>query len=635
LTDVRSVMLVDDVALERRLMRRVIERSGRFEVTAEAGDGRTAVAMVAEVAPDLILLDLSMPDMDGLEALPLLLDASPGTKVLVLSGFSAFQAAEPALQAGAHGYMEKGLHPDEIVARMEVLLDGPQAAPGPGAVGSPESAVLLRAEAARLAAALRDSEELLRQGQEHSSIGMALVSPEGAWLTVNPALCLIVGRSKDELLRTRIQDIVHPEDLEVGREDIQRLMTGEVDTHTAESRYLHADGHVVWVQVNASLIRRADGDPRHFIVQVQDITERKRSQTVLDLLFNSSPDLLCILGTEGRFVRVNPSWTEVLGWSAEELTSRPFADFVHPDDLVATAAEYDGIVGSSDGSMQFENRYRTVTGAYRWLEWNTSPMAEDGLIIANARDMTSHKEREATLEKQREELTRSNADLERFAYVASHDLSEPLRIISGFVGLLETDLDVGADDEVREYMRFIQEGTARMYTLIGDLLAYSRAGRSDAARQPTDLGEVFAEVTSLLALAITEAGATVEIGPLPVITAHRALLLQLAQNLVANAVKFRAAGRAPRVVVSASEAGPGWWALRVEDNGIGVEPELRERMFLMFERLNSRDDYAGNGLGLAICHRIVESHGGTIAAEASDLGGVAIVVTLPDLQETA
>jgi PAS domain S-box-containing protein len=880
-------MLVDDVAVERRLMRRVLEGCGGFEVTAEAGDGRQAVDMVTRVAPDVILLDLSMPVMDGLEALPLLLDASPGSRILVLSGLPAEQAAEPALQAGAHGYMEKGLHPNEIVSHVTALLAGSEAAAGPCApIGAPGFASVLEAassalsvdpvllhrevldglhegvvvldgngfvraanlsahrllgleddvitgrpawngswvmtdssgvdlapaehpsmvalhtcepqlsvtvgivrsggecrwllvnavplcqsgskahgvvssfidvtdahqaelaserlaavieltpdgvdtfdadgtittwnpgaealygfpaaemigrkkrrfipidrrdefddllrrvdageriasfdtvrlrrdgttidvslsisairdahgrlvgyssitrdvsEHVHLAAALRDSEQLLRQAQEHSSIGMALVSMNGTWLSVNPALCRIVGRSKAELLGTLIQDITHPDDLEAGREDIHRLLAGTIDSHTIEKRYLHADGHVVWVQIDGTVVRHADGTPRHFIAQLQDISERRRSQMLLDLFFHASPDLLCIAGADGRFLRVNPAWTKALGWSAEELTSRPFADFVHPDDLEVTAEEYDGLLGEQGSSVEFENRYRTVSGAYRWLQWNTLALPEEGLIIANARDLTSHKASEATLERRREELATSNADLEQFAYVASHDLSEPLRIISGFASLLEIELDADADSTTGEYLRYIAEGTRRMHSLIQDLLAYSRVGRTGETCEPTDLGRVFADVCALLAPVIAEAGATVEIGSLPVVTAQPALMHRLAQNLVANAVKFRSPERAPRVVVGATEAGPGRWTVRVEDNGIGIEPECRTRVFQMFERLHSRDDYAGTGIGLAICQRIVDHHGGTIAAEGSALGGAAIVVTLPEVQET-
>jgi PAS domain S-box-containing protein len=641
-------MLVDDVAVERRLMRRVLERTGRFEVTAEAGSGREAVNLVGGVAPDLVLLDLSMPGMDGLEALPLLLDASPGSKVVVLSGFSAEQAAQPALRAGAHGYLEKGLHPDEIVAYVTELLGGPGAPAAPSTpVGALEFSAVLHAASAelfldpsllnqqildalqegvvvldqnglmraanrsayrtlglqrdeatgrpgngdwvaideqgvalapgehpsmvalrtgepqlsvtigierpsgercwmmvntvplrpsgstvvqgvvssfievteqvRLAAALRDNEELLRQAQEHSSIGMALVSLDGTWLSINPALCRIVGRTNEELLRMRAQEIVHPDDRETGRDDARRLLAGEIDSNTAEKRYLHADGHVVWVQVDASLVRDADGEPRHLVAQVQDITERKRSQELLEL--------------------------------------------------------------------------------------------------------------------QHEELARSNADLERFAYVASHDLSEPLRVISGFVSLLETELDASSGGVIHEYLRYVSEGTARMHTLIRDLLAFSRVGRTGEACQPTDLGEIFADAGALLGPAIAEAGATLDVGPLPVIPAHRALMRQLAQNLLANAVKFRRPDRAPCIEVRADRGPPGRWTLRVEDNGIGIAPEDRERVFEVFERLHSRDDYAGTGIGLAICQRIVECHGGTIAAEGSTLGGTAIVVTLPELQE--
>ena len=226
-------------------------------------------------------------------------------------------------------------------------------------------------------------------------------------------------------------------------------------------------------------------------------------------------------------------------------------------------------------------------------------------------------------------LERSNAELEQFAYVASHDLQEPLRKVTSFCQMLERRYSGQLDERGEQYIAFAVDGAKRMQALINDLLAFSRVGRIERPRELVDVGELVTQATSALGLAIEEAGATVEVdGPLPEVYAERTLLGLVLQNLIANAIKFRA-DEPPRVRVSARRDGE-QWDFAVADNGIGIDPQYAERIFVIFQRLHPRDTYDGTGIGLAMCRKVIEHHGGHIWLQDGRNGnGATFRFTLP------
>ena len=236
----------------------------------------------------------------------------------------------------------------------------------------------------------------------------------------------------------------------------------------------------------------------------------------------------------------------------------------------------------------------------------------------------------ARLDEQAGELRRSNTELEQFAYVASHDLQEPLRKVASFCQLLQRRYADQLDERADQYIGFAVDGANRMQTLINDLLAFSRVGRMSDDYAPVDLAEVYATTLDSLSIAREEADAVITSDPLPTITADRTQLGMLLQNLLTNAIKFRAADRPPRIHLEARQDGD-WWHFAVTDNGIGISPEYADRVFVIFQRLHTRDAYAGNGIGLAMCKKIVEFHGGTIAIDPDRAEGTRIVFTLPSV----
>ncbi|NJQ00356.1 sensor histidine kinase [Streptomyces zingiberis] len=241
------------------------------------------------------------------------------------------------------------------------------------------------------------------------------------------------------------------------------------------------------------------------------------------------------------------------------------------------------------------------------------------------------------LDAQAVELRRSNAELEQFAYVASHDLQEPLRKVASFCQLLEKRYGGELDERGKQYIDFAVDGAKRMQILINDLLTFSRVGRLNDERSPVPMGQVLDRALSNLAAAAEESGAVVERPEeLPEVVGDPTTLTMLWQNLVGNAIKFRSPDRAPRVVITAEPAEDGGsWQFCVADNGIGIPPEFGEKVFIIFQRLHGRDAYAGTGIGLALCKKIVEHHGGQIALDPGPTEGTRICFTLPVRPEPA
>lgn len=232
---------------------------------------------------------------------------------------------------------------------------------------------------------------------------------------------------------------------------------------------------------------------------------------------------------------------------------------------------------------------------------------------------------------QAEELRRSNRDLEQFAYVASHDLQEPLRKVASFTQLLQKRYGGELDERADQYIEFAVDGAKRMQRLIQDLLGFSRVGRATGEDVDVDLAEACATALSTLDAAVEESGATVEVGELPVVRGQQTLLVQLFQNLLGNALKFRDPDRAPRVSVGAVRRDEGW-ELWCSDNGIGIDQQYADRVFVIFQRLHAKDAYEGTGIGLALCKKIVEFHGGQIWLEEVD-EGTTVRWTVPDPRE--
>jgi PAS domain S-box-containing protein len=303
---------------------------------------------------------------------------------------------------------------------------------------------------------------------------------------------------------------------------------------------------------------------------------------------------------------------ELLGQKVTNIIPAGFAERLIADHL--RSAE-DALAQQIGGGIELTGRRKD--GSEFPIEIMLSPLAsaEGTLVTAAIRDITTRKKAEADLLQKVDELNRSNVELGQFAYIASHDLQEPLRMVASYTQLLSRRYKGKLDSDADEFIAFAVDGATRMQRLIQDLLAYSRVGTKGKELRETSSEETLGQAIMNLRGAIQESGALVTHDPLPPVMADERQLIQLFQNLVGNAIKYQSPG-VPKVHISAAKNGGKQWTFSVQDNGLGIDPQYFERIFGMFQRLHKREEFAGTGIGLAICKKIVERHGGSISVES-------------------
>jgi PAS domain S-box-containing protein len=388
--------------------------------------------------------------------------------------------------------------------------------------------------------------------------------------------------------------------------------------------YDRAESPWVWALIHSAFVGALS------VVCLATWRASERNREAFRSLVESLEEGVLMVDAQGRLVTANPSARRILGMDPARLIARNASDpdwaWIGDDGAVvedgARPLRVTGVTGEPQAAVPLG--LRRADGTTLWLSVSTRAVEPDREgpypVVVSFSDITEARESAHA-------LSRSNAELSQFAYVASHDLSEPLRMVSSYLNLLRRRYQGKLDPDADEFIEYAVDGAGRMRGLIEALLAYSRAGRGEEPPAPVELDGVAADVLRSLAAALVEAGAEIELGSLPTVRGDRAQLEQLLQNLVANALKFRT-GRA-RVWVLAEPSGNGMAQIAVADGGIGIAPDAREQVFEMFGRLHDREAYEGTGIGLAICRKIVERHGGRIWIDERDGGGTVFRFTLP------
>ncbi len=413
------------------------------------------------------------------------------------------------------------------------------------------------------------------------------------------------------------------------REQVSRFVGGDAPVHkmargqVVECR--RANGERRFLEVSLAPIQFRG--VRRAFAQLKDVTQQRATEQVrawLAAIVEDSDDAIIGLDVEGRILSWNRGAERLFGHSAAEAVGQSLQLLSPPERAQEVVSELAQV--KSGGHVEpFETRRRRKDGQELDVSITLSVVRDAAGRIIGASKIV----RDVTLAKQRDaDLRRSNAELEQFAYVASHDLQEPLRMVANYTELLAERYRGRLDEKADKYIHYASDGAHRMQRLVKDLLAYSRVGSEGQPLAPVDSRAVFERVCRLLQAPIKETSATVTAGALPWVLADETQLGQLFQNLISNALKFRREG--PVVVeVAAVRDGPRW-QFRVADNGIGFEMKFAERIFQMFQRLNERDRYLGSGIGLAIAKRVVERHGGTIWVESTVGVGTTFFFTLTD-----
>ena len=521
-----------------------------------------------------------------------------------------------------------------------------------------------RAAAAALAAsehALRASEQKYRDIVETASEGIWITDVEDRTTFVNPRMAEMLGCTPEELVGESVHDFMDERARVPVERNRERRRLGTKNSY--EQRYVRRDDSVLWALVSTAPMRDATGQVVGSLNMLTDITERKRAEDALrdseeraTALIKYAPTGIYEVDLLGRkFISINDAMCQILGYTRDELLAvgplgvldegsrARFADRLRltlAGEKVDETVDY-GVI-RKDGS---------VVDAVLYVTFN--PSGDRALVVAH--DVTERKRAERRLEKTLAELKRSNEDLEQYAYVASHDLQEPLRMVANYVELLRHRYQGHLDARADKYIQYAVNGAVRMQGLIHDLLTYSRVGRRDMATKPVSLGRVVQQAMDNLAAAISLGDARIESGPLPIVSGDETQLVQLFQNLVDNAIKFR--GKAQPVIRITAEGvkksrsrgvepdrkkpegspldplNPGplkssFVTISVSDNGIGIDPKHYERIFRLFQRLHTQEEYPGTGIGLAVCKKIVERHGGAIRVEPAAGGGSVFRFTL-------
>ncbi len=617
--------------------------------------------------------------------------------------------------------------------------------------------------------ALEKSEERFRMTAHRAPIGVGIVDSTGQLTDCNPALAEMVGYTCEELLHMNFADFTHPDDLAREWQLIEALWEEKTTEYHIEKRYIHKDGHIIWVDVAASLFKGENKALEFGFAYVQDITERKRteealqkSEALLRIVIDTDPNCIFVKNRAGVYLLANKAIAQLYDTTPEAMagqTDLAFADIsqLKPEEAANFLANDRAVIDSGQPKFIPEEPLTLPDGTTRWFQTTKIPLPKgnypdcmlgiavditarkqteealaksekllastfdalrdllvvidpdlhivtsnweghayiseeerqghpycykslmhrdrpcepcpamqvfktgqaqeyedtnpvDGrlrnvriypvfdanhevtMVVEHVRDVTDRRQAEEALEHYAIALQRSNEDLQQLAYTISHDLREPLRMVKSYLNLLAQRYRGQLDDKADQFIHFAVDGAERMEALIQDLLKYARVDTQDRTSAPTDAEAVLMRVLHNLHFKIVEMEAEVTHDPLPTISADETQLTQVFQNLIGNALKFseRQPGHitSPQIHISAEAQGE-TWLFSVADNGIGIAPEYHERIFGVFQRLHTREEYEGTGVGLAICKKIVERHGGRIWVE-SDIGeGATFYFTIP------
>ena len=486
-----------------------------------------------------------------------------------------------------------------------------------------------------------------------------------AILDCNQAFAEMLGYSIEEMCSKRSVDISHPEDRKLHVDDVEEMTKGKKKITKIEKRYLHKDGQIVWAEINIYFSLNEVGEIAYDILMVNNITAKKEAESNLkisernfDILFDKAPFPLAII-KGGRLIDINGSLCQLLNYnSKEKLIGKTLID-ISPEYQFCGSKTINKIV----------NQTRKITRGectnYEWLhidkngisipvrtylnavdiEGETYALALwhdlrkekedqnkindllDKLMLKNEELESVVEQRTIALEESNMDLTRSNKDLEQFASAASHDLQEPLRMVSNFLQILERQFSEKLGDEGRQYIHFAVDGANRMSKLVESLLQFSRLGKAGNELRKTDLNNIIHSKVLDLSKRIEEKNASILLYELP----HEVLCepnqtAQLFFNLINNGIKFNK-NENPQITIK-SEEHQDHWLFSVEDNGIGIDQKYKEQVFEVFQRLHRKEEFEGTGIGLSLCKRIVNLHKGEIWFDSEKDKGTTFYFTL-------
>lgn len=657
-----TVVVVDDAVEVRQLVRARLRLSRALDVVAEAGNGLEAVEAARRHQPDLMLLDVSMPQMDGLEALPLVRAASPRTRVVVYSGFAEQGLAHRALDLGASAFLEKSASFRTLADHLIGVLDQPSGAPvddGPGTAdpdpGNSETADPDTADpgpapspdAAADEAVLREHLERFREVFDVAAIGMATVTLAGRIVRANHAMATILGAAADDLVGARYADLAGVASAQI-RAAVQEILRGTTRLAQVEHAVPGAGRARVVVATLAPVLDSLDR-PLYLFLQVQDVTAQREAEHQLReseasfrlLVENVEDYAIFMLSTEGVVESWNAGAERINGYHESEIVGRHFRAFYPPELQERRHPEHELMLALRDGRYEEEGWRVRQDGTRFWANVLITAVHDgDGRHVGFAkvtRDITERRamleEREAAaaaLQLANEQLQRAAADQAHFLAVTAHELRTPVTVLAGTADTLREHAEELEPAETEELLDAMASSASRLRRLLADLLT---ASQLENGALPLNLAPV--ALDGVLAQAVTTArrlhpevevalGATARV----TVRGDADRLAQAVDNLVANAVRH---GAGPVQLRSEPGTAPGTVDVVVRDAGAGVPAPMQDRLFGRFATGGGR---RGTGLGLYIVRELARAHGGD-AFYRSTSGGGEFVISLPIQQQEA
>jgi PAS domain S-box-containing protein len=479
-----------------------------------------------------------------------------------------------------------------------------------------------------------------RRAVEHSPSGLLMIDSEQHIVLVNKEVERIFGYSRDELLGKSFEILVPDRFRRAHTEFGREFWAAPTVRAMGAGRELYGrrkDGSEIPLEIGLNPITTDEG---FFVLSsIVDISVRKRAEQRFRAAIEAAPSGMVMIDASGTILIVNRETERLFGYPREELLGRSI-DILVPERFRSKHPEYRaGFFAHPSARLMGSGRDLyglRKDGTEIPVEIGLNPVETDeGLLVLSAIiDISERKKAEEALRQAGEDLKRSNRELEQFAYVASHDLQEPLRMVVGFLNLLDERYKTQLDEKARAYIGHAVDSANRMSQLIENLLAYSRVDHRNTKLAPTDANKALAHALINLDHSIREASATVTHDELPTINGNPVQLSQLFQNLIGNAIKFRRDGVSPQIHIGCRRDDDRW-LIYIRDNGIGIDPAYYEKVFLIFQRLHGRSEYPGTGIGLAICKKIVEYHGGRIWIESSKDEGSTFYCSFPKDAEKA
>ncbi len=497
---------------------------------------------------------------------------------------------------------------------------------------------------------LEKSEVLFRTAFENSAVGMCLTATDGKFLKVNSKLCEMLGYSSQELLGTTFQEITHPDDIDKSNTSVAKAIDKQSDVFRFDKRYICKNGAVIWTEVSASLLRDHDGRSLYFITHIVDITERHRAVVALKNREDRLSAIIRVAPTgiglviNRVLIEVNDVLCNMLGYSAEELIGNNSL-LLYPDKAeyeYVGVHKYEQIKERGTGTL--ETRFKKKNGEIIDILMSSTPLDICDLklgVAFTALDITER--RKAQLEIQElnkdlehrvtirtQELADSNKELESFVYSVSHDLRAPLRSIMGFSEIISRRHFSSLNEEGKEYFGYVLAASKNMANLIEDLLRFSRLSKKSVDKETIEMNGIVEQVLQSLNEDILQSNAKIVVpADLPTVYADRSLLGQILSNLISNAIKYHRKGVDPEIIIDVDK-NEETSIIKIIDNGQGIPNEHHEKIFNIFQRLHSSEEYPGTGIGLCIVKKAVTSLGGKIAVESELNKGSTFSVELPN-----